>query len=240
MARRDARARPAGTVRRHAARDPTPGSRTRYRPFPFHRSTTLVRSGAPGCCVRRTQLDRCRRLARTFVEQWHGHQHLARAREATRHRHRSSVHAAGPSGRMGDTGARSPAPAHRRIRPGRSLVHAPWCRGALAAGTVPLRPCRPCRDRIRARPGQDDDLSGGRHVRRTAVQQPTRRPTRLRHRQIELFFVVDGELNAYLIPFAAVSGLQQIHLRAYAPYLVGERGNWLSAPTASERASPGP
>lgn len=38
--------------------------------------------------------------------------------------------------------------------------------------------------------------------------------------EIDDFFVIDGELNHYLIPFAAVGGLHAIHLRSYRQYLV--------------------
>ena len=47
--------------------------------------------------------------------------------------------------------------------------------------------------------------------------------------EIDSFFVVDGELNAYLIPFEEVGGFQTIYLRNYRPYLVAERGHWLQA-----------
>jgi hypothetical protein len=48
--------------------------------------------------------------------------------------------------------------------------------------------------------------------------------------EIDRFFVIDGQLNAYLIPFADVSGYQAIYLRNYRAFLVGERGNWLDEP----------
>lgn len=50
--------------------------------------------------------------------------------------------------------------------------------------------------------------------------------------EIDSFFVIDGELNAYLIPFADVGGFQTIYLRNYRAYVVGERGNWLENPSA--------
>jgi hypothetical protein len=48
--------------------------------------------------------------------------------------------------------------------------------------------------------------------------------------EIDCFFVIDAELNAYLIPFADVSGYGQIALRSYRSCLVAERGQWLSVP----------
>jgi hypothetical protein len=48
--------------------------------------------------------------------------------------------------------------------------------------------------------------------------------------EIDSFFVIDAELNAYWIPFADVSGYGSISLRRYRMYVVGERGNWLQEP----------
>jgi hypothetical protein len=45
--------------------------------------------------------------------------------------------------------------------------------------------------------------------------------------EIDSFFVVDAELNAYWIPFTDVSGYGQISLRNYRGALVAEQGNWL-------------
>jgi hypothetical protein len=50
--------------------------------------------------------------------------------------------------------------------------------------------------------------------------------------EIDSFFVIDGDLNAYLIPIADVGGFQSIYLRNYQEYLVGERGNCLENPRA--------
>jgi PD-(D/E)XK endonuclease len=49
--------------------------------------------------------------------------------------------------------------------------------------------------------------------------------------EIDSFFVIDAQLNAYLIPFADVAGYRSISLRNYRAYLVGETGNWLRNPT---------
>lgn len=48
--------------------------------------------------------------------------------------------------------------------------------------------------------------------------------------EIDSFFVIDAELNAYWIPFANVSGYGQISLRNYRGCLVAERGQWLGIP----------
>ena len=55
--------------------------------------------------------------------------------------------------------------------------------------------------------------------------------------EIECFFVIDADLNAYLIPVADVVGYQAIYLRHYRAYLVAERGQWLSRPDAGRAAS---
>lgn len=49
--------------------------------------------------------------------------------------------------------------------------------------------------------------------------------------EIDSFFVIDAELNAYLVPFTDVAGFHTIYLRNYRAYLVAERGNWLQNPT---------
>lgn len=48
--------------------------------------------------------------------------------------------------------------------------------------------------------------------------------------EIDCFFVIDAELDAYLIPFQDVMGYQQICLRHYREYLVASRGQWLRRP----------
>jgi hypothetical protein len=47
--------------------------------------------------------------------------------------------------------------------------------------------------------------------------------------EVDYFFIIDDQLNAYLIPFSVVAGSQQIHVRRYAGYRVAERGQWLKA-----------
>jgi hypothetical protein len=49
--------------------------------------------------------------------------------------------------------------------------------------------------------------------------------------ELDYFFAIDADLNAYLIPFADVSGYGQIVLRGYCAYLDAERGQWLRNPT---------
>jgi PD-(D/E)XK endonuclease len=48
--------------------------------------------------------------------------------------------------------------------------------------------------------------------------------------EIDCFFVVDGELNAYLVPASIVAGFQRLSLSAYADFKVMNRGLLLPAP----------
>ncbi|HKC30067.1 MAG TPA: group I intron-associated PD-(D/E)XK endonuclease [Jatrophihabitans sp.] len=57
--------------------------------------------------------------------------------------------------------------------------------------------------------------------------------------EVDLFFVIDHELNAFLIPLAAVAGYTRIQLNHYGAYQIAERGQWLTAITAARAASPG-
>jgi hypothetical protein len=52
--------------------------------------------------------------------------------------------------------------------------------------------------------------------------------------EIDSFFVIDAELNAYWIPFSDVAGYGQISLRNYGSCLVAERGQWMSGPNRSD------
>lgn len=45
--------------------------------------------------------------------------------------------------------------------------------------------------------------------------------------EIDSFFIIDAELDAYLIPFQDVMGFQQIYLRHYREYRVATHGQWL-------------
>lgn len=51
--------------------------------------------------------------------------------------------------------------------------------------------------------------------------------------EIDYFFIIDGDLDAYLIPFRAVMGYQSITLNNYRAYLVAQRGQWLQNPDAA-------
>ncbi|WP_375498958.1 group I intron-associated PD-(D/E)XK endonuclease [uncultured Jatrophihabitans sp.] len=55
--------------------------------------------------------------------------------------------------------------------------------------------------------------------------------------EIDLFFILTGELDAYLIPIDAVLGMPQLSLARYAAFRVAEGGRWLEAPV-SAGASP--
>lgn len=55
---------------------------------------------------------------------------------------------------------------------------------------------------------------------------------------IDLFFIVDGELNMYLIPSRVIAGRVAILLRTYTAYIVGNAGGLLAAAAAPEAASP--
>lgn len=54
--------------------------------------------------------------------------------------------------------------------------------------------------------------------------------------EIDCFFVVDGELNAYLLPIAAVVGRQRLSLNAYAVFEVMTAGNVLGESRSGARA----
>jgi hypothetical protein len=51
--------------------------------------------------------------------------------------------------------------------------------------------------------------------------------------EIDAFFVIDAELNVYLIPVDHVAGLTALSLRAYRAYQVAEAGRWLQNPAAT-------
>jgi hypothetical protein len=52
--------------------------------------------------------------------------------------------------------------------------------------------------------------------------------------EVDLFFVVDGDLTMYVIPILAVAGRGQILLRAYKKYIVGNAcGLWGPASRAA-------
>ena len=75
-----------------------------------------------------------------------------------------------------------------------------------------------------------------RFERVAATSRICRNSRRPGHRQvydvdeIDSFFVIDAELNAFWIPFRNVCGYGQISLRNYRSCLVAERGQWLVDP----------
>jgi hypothetical protein len=58
--------------------------------------------------------------------------------------------------------------------------------------------------------------------------------------EIDHFFVIDEEMNAYLIPVDAVAGRQQIHLDPYISYRVAAGGNWVGGPELELNACASP
>lgn len=51
--------------------------------------------------------------------------------------------------------------------------------------------------------------------------------------EIDLFFIVDGDLNLYLIPIQAVAGRTSIVVRAYQRYIVGNVTEMMTPPVAA-------
>lgn len=51
--------------------------------------------------------------------------------------------------------------------------------------------------------------------------------------EIDLFFIVDGDLNLYLIPIQAVAGRTSIVVRAYQQYIVGNVTEMMAPPAAA-------
>jgi hypothetical protein len=54
--------------------------------------------------------------------------------------------------------------------------------------------------------------------------------------EVDQFFIIDADLNAYLIPIDVVFGYQQINVERYRAYRVAERGQWLSPRAADDGA----
>jgi hypothetical protein len=102
----------------------------------------------------------------------------------------------------------------------------------------PLEPCR-----------YDLGVSAGDTVHRVQVKTTThrsggskavslsssRRPGRVVYGadEIDFFFVIDEDLDAYVIPIGAVAGYQLIHLRRYEAYLAAKNGQWLTPVSAT-------
>lgn len=118
--------------------------------------------------------------------------------------------------------ADSPQPALEYLRRAGSMLAAGWF--ALCGRDVawPLEPCR-----------YDLLVMGDHETRRIQVKTTTRRTegtwvvsisTSGRRKaaydpdEVDDFFIIDGELNYYLIPIVAVGGLHALHLNAYERY----------------------
>jgi hypothetical protein len=142
-------------------------------------------------------------------------------------------------GRRSDATVSPAEPDRRHLRTAGPTLAATWF---MLRGYEVLWPLEPCRYDLAVR--SDDafqriQVKTVTHRRKdgsfVAQLSNSRRPG---HRdlydvgEIDSFFVIDAELNAYLIPFQAVAGYGQISLRGYRSYLVGERGNWLQNPAA--------
>lgn len=126
------------------------------------------------------------------------------------------------------------------LRAAAGSVAAAWF---LVRGYTTHWPQEPCRyDLVVEMHGRFERIQVKTTTRRTggshqALISSTRQDSKAAYDVDDLdhFFVVDDDLDAYLIPIAAVAGLQTITLRRYARYRVMERGDLLSA-----CASPGP
>lgn len=125
--------------------------------------------------------------------------------------------------------------------PAASAAHLPRAGSLLAASWFTLRggevawPLEPCRyDLLVSRPGSP---AGRIQVKTTQVRVGNTWKVYLSNtgkgrtpydpREIDFFFAIDGDLDCYLLPVAAVAGLHAIHLAAYRAYrlepLVPER-----------------
>jgi hypothetical protein len=128
----------------------------------------------------------------------------------------------------------APAPPQHVFEMSTDLIHLRRAGSLLAASwftlcgyevSWPLEPCRydlvvsthGCMARVQVKTATRRD--GGSWVvwlsttgRRRATYDPD---------EIEYFFVVDGDLTYYLIPFSVVGGLHAIHLSSYTNYRVG-------------------
>ncbi len=56
--------------------------------------------------------------------------------------------------------------------------------------------------------------------------------------EIDHFFILTGDLDAYLIPIRAVLGMPQLSLSRYSAFLVAAGGRWLDAVPVTAGASP--
>ena len=53
--------------------------------------------------------------------------------------------------------------------------------------------------------------------------------------EIDLFFIVDGDMTMYLIPSRAIAGRVRILLRTYQKYIVGNASGLLGAAAEEQR-----
>ncbi|MFB7885715.1 group I intron-associated PD-(D/E)XK endonuclease [Microbacterium sp. NPDC056057] len=108
-----------------------------------------------------------------------------------------------------------------------SLLAAGWCTMCGWEVSWPLEPCR-----------YDLVVSGAKEFRRVQVKTTTTRANgswkvylstahggrrTYSTDEIDEFFIIDGELDYYVIPVADVGGLHAVHLSAYADYRLSTR-----------------
>lgn len=134
------------------------------------------------------------------------------------------------------------APDPKHLRTAGSTLAAAWF---MLRGYEVLWPLEPCRYDLAVRAGsgyervqvktvthRSDDTYVARLASSRAGGQQVYTPD-----EIDCYFVIDADLNAYLIPFADVAGYQSIYLRHYHAYLVAERGQWLRQPQSPRAVS---
>jgi hypothetical protein len=134
------------------------------------------------------------------------------------------------------------APDPKHLRTAGSTLAAAWF---MLRGYEVLWPLEPCRYDLAVRAGngyervqvktvtyRSDDTYVARLANSRSSGQQVYTPD-----EIDCFFVIDADLNAYLIPFADVAGYQTIYLRHYEGYLVADRGQLLQQPAVPRAAS---
>jgi hypothetical protein len=133
-------------------------------------------------------------------------------------------------------------PQLKHLRTAGSTLAAAWF---MLRGYEVLWPLEPCRYDLAVRSGSDLQRvqvktatfrNDGTFVARLSYSRPTGHLV-YDVDEIDCYFVIDAELNAYLIPYADVAGYQALYLRNYRAYLVAENGRWLQQPDASRPAS---
>ena len=90
----------------------------------------------------------------------------------------------------------------------------------MAAGAVSLRPGRSREGRVAARPGQDHSLQRRQRELAASALSTARLDAAGAYDpdDIDYFFIIDGDLDYYLIPVAVVGGLSTISLSAYEQF----------------------